>query len=111
MTVYPATAAGRFDYEGETYYFCNPNCLRKFSADPQSYLNKTPQIAAMGQPMVQLGGSVKSLPVAPTAQPQIEARIIREDVEYTCPMDPEVVQTRSEERRVGKAHKSRTMTS
>ena len=38
MTVDPATAAGKFDYEGETYYFCSPNCLRKFSADPQAYL-------------------------------------------------------------------------
>lgn len=24
MTVDPATAAGKFDYEGQTYYFCSP---------------------------------------------------------------------------------------
>src|SRR5499426_1037876 len=93
MAVDPATAAGKFDYGGETYYFCHPNCLRKFKADPQGYLNKAPQFAAMGRPVVQLGGSVKSLPVAPAAQTQIEARNVREDGEYTCPMDPEVRQT------------------
>jgi P-type Cu+ transporter len=92
MTVDPATAAGKFDYEGETYYFCNPNCLRKFSSDPQGYLNKAPQFAAMGQPMVQLGGRSGSAPVLATAKPQTETRTVREGAEYTCPMDPEVNQ-------------------
>jgi P-type Cu+ transporter len=62
MTVDPATAAGHFEYAGQTYYFCHPHCLQKFSADPQAYLNKPPQPQAM-QPMVQLGGKAKSLPV------------------------------------------------
>ena len=64
MTVDPATAAGKFDYEGKTYYFCSTNCLRKFSADPQAYLNTSLQPQSP-----QSGG-----------------------VEYTCPMDPEVRQ-------------------
>jgi len=93
MAVDPGTAAGKFDYEGETYYFCNPNCLRKFKADPQGYLNQAPQIAAMGRPVVQLGGKPGSQRVMTTAQPQVETRIVREDDGYTCPMDPEVVQT------------------
>jgi Cu+-exporting ATPase len=93
MSVDPATAAGKFDYEGETYYFCNPNCLRKFSAAPQAYLNKAPQLAAMGRPVVQLGGKSGSQPTTATAQSRTETRIVREDDEYTCPMDPEVVQT------------------
>ncbi|MGH9769233.1 MAG: heavy metal translocating P-type ATPase, partial [Blastocatellia bacterium] len=94
MTVDPATAAGKFDYKGKTYYFCNPNCLRKFSADPQGYLNKAPELAAMGQPVVQLGGKPASLPVMTTAQPRAETRKTPapDSVEYTCPMDPEVVQ-------------------
>jgi P-type Cu+ transporter len=92
MAVDPATAAGKFDYEGETYYFCHPNCLRKFSAAPQSYLNRAPQLAAMSRPVVQLGGKSGSQRVMTTAQPQSEARIVREEDEYTCPMDPEVVQ-------------------
>jgi Cu+-exporting ATPase len=92
MTVDPATAAGKFDYEGETYYFCNPNCLRKFSADPQGYLNKAPGLAVMGQAMVQLGGRPGSASVITMAQPQSEMRIDRNGAEYTCPMDPEVTQ-------------------
>ena len=43
MTVDPATAAGKFDYEGQTYYFCSPRCLERFSADPKAYLNKASQ--------------------------------------------------------------------
>src|SRR5262245_28442846 len=62
MAVDPATAAGQFEYASQTYYFCSTNCLRKFSADPQAYLNKPSQPHAM-QPMVQLGSKVKSLPV------------------------------------------------
>jgi Cu+-exporting ATPase len=95
MTVDPATAAGKFDYEGDTYYFCCSNCQRKFSAAPQSYLNRTPQPAAPGledRPMVQLGGVSRSLPVMSQSRPQTEARAVREDAEYTCPMDPEVIQ-------------------
>jgi P-type Cu+ transporter len=93
MAVSPATAAGKFDYEGETYYFCHPNCLRKFSAAPQVYLNNARRLAAVGHPVVQLGGKSGSQPVMATAQPQPETRIVREGAEYTCPMDPEVVQT------------------
>jgi P-type Cu+ transporter len=93
MAVDPATAAGKFDYEGETYYFCHQNCLRKFSGAPQSYLNRAPQLAAMSRPVVQLGGKSASQRVMTTAQPQSETRIVRENGEYTCPMDPEVVQT------------------
>jgi Cu+-exporting ATPase len=92
MTVDTATAAGKFDYEGETYYFCHPNCLRKFSAAPQEYLTKAPQFAAMSQPMVQLGARPGSPPLTTIARQQTEPRIILERAQYTCPMDPEVSQ-------------------
>jgi Cu+-exporting ATPase len=94
MTVDPERAASKFDYEGETYYFCCPNCQRKFSAAPQSYLNRTPQLSAPGfedRPMVQLGGVSRSLPVTPTTQ-RTETRAATEGAKYTCPMDPEVIQ-------------------
>ncbi len=38
MTVQPATAAGSFEYQGKTYYFCATSCLAKFRADPIYYL-------------------------------------------------------------------------
>jgi Cu+-exporting ATPase len=38
MKVRPETAAGRHEYRGKTYYFCNPRCLERFTADPERYL-------------------------------------------------------------------------
>ncbi len=46
MAVDPATAAVKFDYEGETYYFCHPICLRKFSAAPRGSTRRQVRIAA-----------------------------------------------------------------
>lgn len=63
MTVVPDTAAGDFEYKGLTYYFCSKGCLAKFQADPDSYLQPKPPVEA------------------PAA-----------DVEYTCPMHPQIVQ-------------------
>ncbi|MEO0084878.1 MAG: heavy metal translocating P-type ATPase [candidate division WOR-3 bacterium] len=38
MEVSDATAAGKFEYQGITYYFCSLSCLEKFKADPQKFL-------------------------------------------------------------------------
>ena len=62
MTVEAQTAAGSHTHNGKTYYFCSTGCTSKFSADPEKYLN-------------------------PTTEPELPL-----DVEYTCPMDPEIVQ-------------------
>jgi len=64
MEVTPEKAAGSVAYHGQTYYFCGKGCLAKFQADPEKYLTPTPPAAAPGA----------------------------ENVEYTCPMHPEVVQ-------------------
>ncbi|NOS77542.1 MAG: heavy metal translocating P-type ATPase [Nitrospira sp.] len=40
MTVDPATAAGRFEYQDQTYYFCAISCLDRFRADPEKALKK-----------------------------------------------------------------------
>jgi P-type Cu+ transporter len=63
MDVDPATAAGKFEYDGTTYYFCNPRCLERFRAEPRKFL-------------------------CPSAG-QAEAPAL---LWYTCPMDPEVRQ-------------------
>ncbi len=39
MTVDPARAAGKYEYQGQTYYFCNPKCEERFKADPEKYLH------------------------------------------------------------------------
>lgn len=33
-----ATAAGRTEYKGKTYYFCGPDCKVKFDLQPEQYL-------------------------------------------------------------------------
>ena len=70
MTVQPATAAGSYEYQGKTYYFCATSCLTKFRIDPIHYLTPPEQRAPRAMP-VPSGGVV----------------------EYICPMDPEVLET------------------
>lgn len=43
MEVNPASAAAQSEYEGQTFYFCSPECKRKFDADPLRYLDATDQ--------------------------------------------------------------------
>jgi Cu+-exporting ATPase len=52
-------------HEGQTYYFCNPKCLQKFTADPARYLKPEE---------------------APPAPPVAPGAI------FTCPMHPEIRQ-------------------
>mgnify|MGYP003592452236 CR=1 FL=1 len=65
MTVVPDTSAGKYDFEGETYYFCSTSCLNKFNQNPASFLQ--------GKKEEKLEAESKG-------------------VEYTCPMHPEIVQ-------------------
>lgn len=37
MQVDPASAAGKSEYNGKTYYFCSTACKTKFDADPGRY--------------------------------------------------------------------------
>ena len=37
MQVDPATAAGKSDYEGKTYYFCSTVCKTRFDSDPARF--------------------------------------------------------------------------
>jgi Cu+-exporting ATPase len=70
MTVQPGTAAGFYEHEGKTYYFCAKRCLEKFRSDPQYYVTSPDQRASR----------VTSVPSDGV-------------VEYICPMDPEVVES------------------
>ncbi len=40
MSVVPETAAGKYDFEGETYYFCSAGCLNKFKQNPANFLEQ-----------------------------------------------------------------------
>ena len=37
MTVDPNSAAGKHDYNGQTYYFCSQHCVNKFKENPAKY--------------------------------------------------------------------------
>jgi YHS domain-containing protein len=39
MDVVPKTAAGKSEYQGQTYYFCSPGCKKSFDKEPQKYVN------------------------------------------------------------------------
>jgi YHS domain-containing protein len=40
MEIDPNTAAGKSEYNGQTYYFCGPGCKKSFDKDPEKYVNK-----------------------------------------------------------------------
>src|SRR5262249_58988331 len=69
MQVMPETAAARYEYKGKTYYFCNPRCLERFRANPEQFLDS-------GKLEIQTPKSNSPEGV------------------YTCPMHPEVRQSR-----------------
>jgi P-type Cu+ transporter len=65
MVVDPETAKYKHTHDGTDHFFCAEGCMRKFEADPDAYLAPDKPVTPMS------GGS---------------------DVDYTCPMHPEVVQ-------------------
>jgi Cu+-exporting ATPase len=79
MTVDPAKAAGSFEYQGTTYYFCGKNCLHKFSENPESFLKP------------QAPGESVSHAIAEHSAPSPSSIISKNPAKYTCPMHPEIV--------------------
>ena len=79
MTVDPASAAGKVDYEGKSYFFCSQHCVHAFKADPEKYLRGD-------KPHAHHAVSVKHIGRAKPAAPG------KEGAKYTCPMHPEIVQ-------------------
>jgi Cu+-exporting ATPase len=77
MTVDPASAAGRLEHEGTTYYFCGIGCLKRFQADPGRFVHQERPHGAAPAPPIAIP------PIAVQAAPA-------EPAEYTCPMHPEV---------------------
>ncbi|MGH7855305.1 MAG: heavy metal translocating P-type ATPase [Candidatus Binatia bacterium] len=47
MTVDPKNAAGKHEYDGQTYYFCSQHCVTQFKKDPERFVKPaTPAPAA-----------------------------------------------------------------
>src|SRR5687767_11714174 len=70
MTVDPNRAAGSYEYQGKTYYFCSTHCLHRFRENPQTFLQPKPVTISRTPPHAE--------PVKPNQK-------------YTCPMHPEIV--------------------
>ncbi len=41
MDIDPASAAGKSEYKGQTYYFCSSGCKKAFDKEPEKYLGQT----------------------------------------------------------------------
>src|SRR5580704_4311233 len=67
MRVDPERAAGTSTHQGKSYYFCSTGCRTKFEKSPEKFLH-------------------------PGARPEPMHAPTPDDVEYTCPMHPEVRQ-------------------
>ena len=67
MEIEEEDSVGTVEYEGVTYHFCADVCLERFQENPAQFLTGQPAVAP--PPVVGDG----------------------ETVQYTCPMDPEVV--------------------
>jgi Cu+-exporting ATPase len=48
MDIETATAVGRTEFKGQTYYFCGPKCKEKFDLSPEQYLDKSAGTAKIG---------------------------------------------------------------
>jgi cation transport ATPase/YHS domain-containing protein len=67
MEIDEADSVGTVAHNGVTYYFCAESCLERFKQNPEEFLQPHPSSSA-----------------PPTAPPGAR-------VEYTCPMDPEII--------------------
>jgi len=74
MSVAPARAKHKWEYGGETYYFCSDRCSQRFQAKPEKYCgNKSDRVRI--------------------AEHDGSKNYSRGRVVYTCPMHPEVARS------------------
>ncbi|MEO7275694.1 MAG: heavy metal translocating P-type ATPase [Vicinamibacterales bacterium] len=102
MTIDPAGAAGRWDYQGHTYYFCHASCLARFKAAPESFL--APPVVEAKATDPRPVGTRYVCPMDPEVDQdhpgacpkcgmalEPDLPVAQTRVEYTCPMHPEIV--------------------
>ncbi len=99
MKVDPQRAASKLEYNGQTYFFCNPGCAAKFQADPSQYLRPA-QTGAEAPPassyVCPMDPEVRKPRPGPcpkcgmALEPEVAvAPAVK--TEYVCPMHPEIV--------------------
>jgi Cu+-exporting ATPase len=90
MIVTPETAAATHEYDRKTYYFCMTGCRDRFAADPDKFLSE-PGAAVPGLPE-HWPRFARPEPTGFRDAKNPVATAPGSDVEYTCPMHPEVAQ-------------------
>jgi Cu+-exporting ATPase len=106
MTVNKPTAAGSFEHEGETYFFCSAHCLAAFRKDPARFLNRSSQQA---EPVLVMPMTISRREFICPMHPEVRQsgpgacpkcgmglepsspHTPATKIEYTCPMHPEIV--------------------
>jgi len=78
MMVDPQKAAGKVEHGGKPYHFCSTHCAERFQKDPEKFL------LAPGTSGMETSRSHDASPAVPAGA---------KNIRYTCPMDPEIVQT------------------
>jgi len=97
MSVNPHAAAGKTEYQGKTYYFCNPTCEARFREAPGKYLEAKAQLpqgeatqyTCPMHPEIRAGRAGTCNACGMALEPLVIVPQTRTD--YICPMDPEVV--------------------
>jgi Cu+-exporting ATPase len=96
MSVDTTAGKPRHEHEGTTYHFCCKRCCDRFTATPEAFLTSAPASAtpapaapssAAAAPRACCAAHAEGAHPAPVAPSGDQSK-----VEYTCPMDPEVVQ-------------------
>jgi len=106
MRVDPESAAGSFEFEGQTYYFCARHCLHKFTQNPRQFLQPAP--TPIGIQPVSITRAKDKTPFTCPMHPEVEnpgpgscpkcgmalepaIYTPQSQTKYTCPMHPEIV--------------------
>lgn len=70
------TEAGKWEYKGATYYFCNTSCLRRFQAEPERFLPSEKSGANLGSAAERLPDSSDSPKMTPPPAGRTETATI-----------------------------------
>ena len=108
MTVDPEAAAGSYEHNGTTYFFCSKHCLNKFKDDPESFIGGKDKLETASQVEGVAESNTYTCPMHPEVRQEgpgscpkcgmalepLRIEAPKEKVEYTCPMHPEIVRDR-----------------
>ncbi len=89
MSVEPATARGKVEHAGKTYFFCCLGCATKFQADPQKYLKKPAAAPLVGISLGSAKPAIHAIAEAKGTTGETPVATPPKTV-WVCPMDPEV---------------------